>query len=325
MTVDLDGAVRTVHTTERSALGLMSSLHVGKLVAVRNIPGRLHAGSDVVLRTRHNGILVVDGQTVGFDSASSTVDELLVSNNIQLVGDDYTEPAHDAQLVNGDTVTVFRVGGETKQATEVIPFGTEQQADPTIAIGDTSVVRAGVNGTLTTTYRERVENGVVVGTTALSKVRTLEPVAQIDGYGTKADWHWDALATCESGGKWRHDRRRPGWLRRRTRDRAQHVERVRRPRVRPERRSGDARGADHRRAADLRPCTAGTRGAARATCCTGPDCPLVRCGAGYLHRGRSLAGEQLAPLVAASFVARYARDLLGRVARDSLCLGLSKW
>ena len=27
-------------------------------------------------------------------------------------------------------------------------------------------------------------------------------MSQIDGYGTKADWHWDALATCESGGKW---------------------------------------------------------------------------------------------------------------------------
>src|SRR4029077_19634480 len=118
VTVDLDGPVRTVHTTERSAQGLMSSLHVGKLVGVRNIPGRLHAGSDVVLRTRHNGILIVDGQTLGFDSASATVDELLVSNNIQLVGDDYTEPAHDAELVNGETVTMFRVGGETTQTTD---------------------------------------------------------------------------------------------------------------------------------------------------------------------------------------------------------------
>ena len=95
VTVDLDGVVRTVHTTERSAQGLMRSLHVGKLVGVRNIPGRLHAGSDVVLRTRHNGILLVDGQAVPFDSASTTVDELLVSNNVALFGEDYTEPAHD--------------------------------------------------------------------------------------------------------------------------------------------------------------------------------------------------------------------------------------
>ncbi len=202
VTVDLNGAVRTVNTTERSAQGLMRSLHVGKLVGVRNIPGRLHAGSDVVLRTRHNGILLVDGQVVPFDSASTTVDELLVSNNVALFGEDYTEPAHDATLVDGDTVTVMRVGGATQQTTEVIPFAGEQQADPTIPIGDTSVLREGVNGVLTTTYRERIENGAVVGTTTLSKVRTQQPVTQINGYGTKADWHWDALATCESGGRW---------------------------------------------------------------------------------------------------------------------------
>ena len=180
----------------------MRTLKVGKLVGVRNMPGRLHEGSDVVLRTRHNGILVVDGQKVPFDSASATVDELLVSNNVVLVGEDYTSPSRDAKLVDGETVKVLRVGGETKQTTEAIPFTHEQQGDPTIPLGETSIIRAGVDGTLTVTYRERVENGVPVGTTMLSKVRTVEPVSQIDGYGTQADWHWDALATCESGGKW---------------------------------------------------------------------------------------------------------------------------
>ena len=80
---------------------------------------------------------------------------------------------------------VLRVGGETKQTTESIPFTDEQQADPTIPIGDTSVLRAGVDGVLTTTYRERIENGAVVGTTTLSRVRTQQPVSQINGYGTQ--------------------------------------------------------------------------------------------------------------------------------------------
>ncbi len=202
VTVDLDGTVTTVRTTARTANGLMRSLDVGKLVAVRNIPGRLHAGSEVILRTRHNGVLEVDGQSVSFDSASKTIDELLVSNHVSLYGEDYTEPAHDAALVDGTTVKVFRVGGATKQATEPIPFTEETQPDPSIPIGDTSVLRAGVDGVLTTTYRERIENGAVVGTTVLSKVRTQEPVSKINGYGTKADWHWDELARCESNNKW---------------------------------------------------------------------------------------------------------------------------
>ncbi len=64
------------------------------------------------------------------------------------------------------------------------------------------MITAGKNGAATVTWRERVENGVVVGRTMLSKVPTVEPVANVVGYGTKADWHWDALANCETGGKW---------------------------------------------------------------------------------------------------------------------------
>jgi resuscitation-promoting factor RpfB len=202
VTVDLDGVIHTVNTTERSAAGLMRSLHVGKLVAVRNIPGRLHAGSEVVLRTRHNGVLAVDGQTLRFDSASRTVDELLTSYSVRLSGDDYVKPADDAQLVNGQTITVTRVGGDTKQRLETVPYATEQQPDPSIDIGQTSMLRAGVDGTMTVTYRDRIENGVAVDTTILSRVRSREPVSRIDGYGTRADWHWDALAQCESGGRW---------------------------------------------------------------------------------------------------------------------------
>jgi hypothetical protein len=185
VTVDLDGVVRTVHTTERTAQGLMRSLHVGKLVGVRNIPGRLRAGSDVVLRTRHNGILLVDGQAVPFDSASATVDELLVSNNVALLGDDYTEPAHDDKLVDGDTVKVLRVGGETRQTTEVIPFTEEHQADPNIPIASAPALTA-----CSPPPRERIENGVVVDHRCRA-VRTHEPDRRSVATA-KADWHWDA-------------------------------------------------------------------------------------------------------------------------------------
>jgi uncharacterized protein YabE (DUF348 family) len=200
--VDLDGVTRVVHTTERSAQGLVRTLHVGKLVAVRNIPGPLHAGSQVVLRTRHNGVLAVDGQEIRFDSASRTVDELLASYSVWLSGEDFTTPANTSLLVNGQTIAVTRIGASTKQRFETIPPAEIRQPDPSLAIGQTRVIREGVPGATTVTYRERIENGAVVGVTTLSKVRSRLPISRIIGYGTKADWHWDALAKCESGGRW---------------------------------------------------------------------------------------------------------------------------
>jgi hypothetical protein len=52
------------------------------------------------------------------------------------------------------------------------------------------------------TYRERIENGVTTGRDVLSQVPSVEPVPAVVAYGTLADWHWDALAACESGGRW---------------------------------------------------------------------------------------------------------------------------
>ena len=92
VSVDVDGSVRTVRTVETSAEGLAKQMKLGKLTAVRNNPGRLAAGATVVYRTRVAGSLTIDDQKVTFDSPSRTVDELLQSYNVKLVGDDYVTP-----------------------------------------------------------------------------------------------------------------------------------------------------------------------------------------------------------------------------------------
>jgi uncharacterized protein YabE (DUF348 family) len=200
--VDFDGNVRTVMTTARTGDELMKQLHVGKLVALRTDPGTLAAGSAVVLRTRHIGSLALDGKVIQYDSASATVGELLDSYSVVLVGDDRVEPDRNTKLTDGTSVTVVRVGAETQQDNEVIPFTEERQPDPTLLIGQTREVQAGQNGVMSVTYREVTENGVVTGRTVLSKVPAIAEKPHIVAYGTEADWHWDALAQCESGGRW---------------------------------------------------------------------------------------------------------------------------
>ena len=200
--VDIDGTPRTVRTVETSAEGLARQLKLGKLTAVRNQPGRLAAGASVVYRTRISGSLKVDNQSVTFDSPSRTVDELLQSYNVNLVGDDFVVPARETVLTDGATVAVVRVGDAVSQENETIPFDTVQQAVPDLAIGQTRVLQEGKNGTLVVTYRQRVENGEKGDRTLLSKVPSVEPQPKIIGYGTYADARWDELAQCESGGRW---------------------------------------------------------------------------------------------------------------------------
>jgi uncharacterized protein YabE (DUF348 family) len=202
VTVDLDGKVRSVRTTATTAAALGEQLHVGKLVAVRGDPGRLVARSTVAFRTRRGGQLEIDGQTVAFDSPSLTVGELLDSYAVTLVGEDYVTPATGARLTEGARVTVVRVGAQMTQTTEQFPFDVVQQPDPDLPIGQTREVQKGRNGLYTVTHRQRVENGQVLGDQVVSKVPTTPAKPRIVAYGTKADWHWDELARCESGGRW---------------------------------------------------------------------------------------------------------------------------
>jgi len=159
VTVDVDGSVRTVRTVETSADKLATQLKLGKLAAVRKDPGRLAAGSTVVYRTRVSGSLKLDNQTVTFDSPSRTVEELLDSYHVKLIGEDSVVPGLDTVLHDGAVVTVVRVGAETTQETRPIEFDTVHQADPSLPIGQTRVIQDGANGTMTVTYRQRVENG----------------------------------------------------------------------------------------------------------------------------------------------------------------------
>lgn len=202
VTVDVDGTVRTVRTVETSAEKLAKQLKLSKLAAVRNDPGRLTAGATVVYRTRISGSLTIDNQKVTFDSPSRTVEELLQAYNVKLGDDDYATPSLGTVLHDGDAVAVVRVGAETSQTKRTISFGTVEQPDPTLPIGQTRVLQNGKDGILTVTYRQVVENGQKGDKQVVSEVPTVEPVPKIIGIGTYANPKWDELAMCESGGRW---------------------------------------------------------------------------------------------------------------------------
>ena len=172
----------------------MRSLHVGKLVAVRNIPGRLHAGSTSCCAPATTASSLVDGQTVPFDSASLTVDELLATNT-SCSSATTTRSRRDTKLVDGDTVRSCASAARPSRRTEPSRSRPEQQADPTTPIGETSVIRAGVDGALTLTYRERIENGAWSVPPAVEG-RTTEPRVADHRLRHEADWHWDALASA---------------------------------------------------------------------------------------------------------------------------------
>ena len=154
------------HRRDAAPTAWPSSSTLGKLVAVRNQPGGSRPGSTVVLpHAASAASLMVDGQTVTFDSPSRTVDELLaVVQRARSTATTTSSPRPTPCSPTARRVTVVRVGADDHAgAREPIPFDDVQQADPDLPIGQTRVIRDGVNGThdrhLPPADRERRRSG----------------------------------------------------------------------------------------------------------------------------------------------------------------------
>jgi resuscitation-promoting factor RpfB len=207
ITIDLDGNARTVWTTYHSPVDFIAKdLKLGSEVVVRANPTRLAQGSLVVLRTKHKGTLLVDGQTVSYDAPAVDLDELLHQYSVQLRNSDYVSEngrsaSLDEPLVDGATVNVMRVGEATEQRPEAYNVDAVSRPDPTKPVGY-SRTDPGTAGTEQVTEDVTRVNGVVTSRVTISKVPIVAAVPTIHYYGTKADPMWDRIAACETGGNW---------------------------------------------------------------------------------------------------------------------------
>lgn len=133
--------------------------------------------------------VAVDGGTSDIVTTGGTVEEVLAESGIALGSDDETEPARDAAVQEGDSITVHRVNYDTYTVQEVVPAETVQvytslyyrQKDYS------QVLQQGCDGLDEVTYRDKYVDGELVSTDELSRV-TLSGMVQniVKQYGEGA-------------------------------------------------------------------------------------------------------------------------------------------
>ena len=123
--------------------------------------------------------LVADGQTRTLTTDAQTVGELLARSGITLDEDDRVVPPETVFLTDGMTVRVVRVETRTETAQQVLPYGRETVRDATIPVGQTRLLRAGVNGVEELTYVITLEDGVEVERRLARRVTVQEPQNEI--------------------------------------------------------------------------------------------------------------------------------------------------
>jgi uncharacterized protein YabE (DUF348 family) len=207
ITRDLDGDVQTVYTAFASPQDYVKNdLEASDRVVIRSGPQRLQSDSTIILRTRHSGTLVVDGQTVPYDIPALDVDELLAQYSIELGPEDYVllgtgAVKRDTRLIDGNKFEVIRVGRALEHAEEQYTLADERRPDPNMNVGETRV-EPGAGGVMSVTYELVHRNGTEVSRKAVSRVPVVAARPTITHYGTRADPMWDRIAACETGSNW---------------------------------------------------------------------------------------------------------------------------
>ncbi|MDN3937478.1 MULTISPECIES: resuscitation-promoting factor [unclassified Arthrobacter] len=228
--VSVDGAERTVTTTAPTVESLVSELGVASAseVSVPKDAQLAVSGSYVSISTPKTVTLVADGKDTKTTTTAATVGELLNGAGIKLGASDRLSQPANAPVVNDMVVKVSRVDTtKTDETTEAVPFESLSSDDATLFKGDSKVLQAGVNGSMSKSFKLILVDGREASRTLVSQNVTLQPVTEKIAVGTKEkpkpqaaaapaasgntgaaapammnEAMWDKIAQCESGGNW---------------------------------------------------------------------------------------------------------------------------
>lgn len=116
---------------------------------------------------------------------ATTVGGLLNEQNMTLGDQDELAPARSTVLTASSAITIVRVAVTTVTQTGPIAFSVIKKDDPTLNKGSTKVPTRGVNGVMTSQYRDTRKDGVTVSHVLLNQTVTTAPVSEVYLIGTK--------------------------------------------------------------------------------------------------------------------------------------------
>ena len=230
ITVSLDGAEQTVTTTSTKIGGLISQMGIAANARVSLPADTLLANSSgLSIITPKQITLVADGKKSVKTTTAHTISDFLSETGVTLAETDQLSAPAGAPVVENMVVKVTRVNNAgTAQATEDVPFETEQSVDAALFKDEKKTVSAGVAGTLEKTFRTVTVDGVEVSRTETGSKVLKAPVAAKVSVGSKErpapkaekaataggantgasapamsnEAMWDAIAQCEATGNW---------------------------------------------------------------------------------------------------------------------------
>ncbi|MGP0222679.1 ubiquitin-like domain-containing protein [Paenarthrobacter sp. NCHU4564] len=224
VSIELDGARKTVNTNASDVAGLVSELGVASSSEISQPKDATLEvqGSFVSISTPKTISLIADGKDTSTTTTASDVAEVLKDAGITVGATDRVSQPSNAPVIQDMVIKVSRVDAtKTAEATEEVPFESVKTESAELYKGEEKVTQKGVAGSVVKTFKLVLVDGREASRTLVSSNVTTQPVTEKIAVGTKArpapatkaatssgptgapnEAMWDRIAQCESGGNW---------------------------------------------------------------------------------------------------------------------------
>ena len=188
ITLIQDGKTRTFTSTALSVGEALDEADVNLLPTDRLEPPAdtpLTTAITVTLLSSRELSIQIGDETLKVQASADTVGTALAQAGLSLQGLDISQPAADELLPVDGKIRVVRVSEVITLETESIPFDTVFEAQADVNIDTQKITQFGQSGLSASRTRIRYEDGQETSRVVESKQVLVEPVSQIEGFGTK--------------------------------------------------------------------------------------------------------------------------------------------
>ncbi len=189
VTLVVDGSSRTVVTERADVASVLAE--AGVSVSARDLVSpvatdMIDDGAVVVVRHVARVTIVHNGEPIVVDVVGHTVADALIMAGLDPTGGIASDPAVDAPLVNGMTITAKDVFLRVNEEQLSVPYGSVVIGDPGLPYNKRVTVTKGVRGQTLRVWQVLVTGGVE-GTRTLAADTVITPaVVEVVRVGTKA-------------------------------------------------------------------------------------------------------------------------------------------
>jgi uncharacterized protein YabE (DUF348 family) len=187
-----DGVASTVHTFAPTVGEMLSANDIRVHANDRISPGvqePVRAGMRILIERSKPVTIVADGRTFQAHTRERSINRMLATEGIRLLGNDYTNPPLSTPLSDNMQIRVVRVREEMLQEASPIPFNKVLQPDDSLEIDQQQLVQRGQNGEHRKLIRVIYEDGQETRRTVEQEWDARQPTTQITAYGRKLVAH----------------------------------------------------------------------------------------------------------------------------------------